>query len=162
MPPVVFISGPQWLPRGYYNAYYRARVNDAYKRGARFVVGAGKGIDACAQEHLATLDKADVTVHNTGSRDGRLSKTFTLVNGHATFVDCDRAMTHAATEAVCVLPQYGGGQSGALIPALTRCGNVDDAAAPRILTAIRRHSEPYSAEMMRDVRAVYEKHYGAE
>ena len=163
MPPTIFVSGPQWLPRGYYTAYYCERVNEAFKRGARFVVGgSNKGIDAYAQEHLATLENVDVTVHCTGSRDGRHSKLFTLVNGYATFADCDRAMTRAATEAICVLPQYGGGQSSALVPTLTRCGRISDVSAPHVLKTIRRYSEPYSAEMMRDVRAVYEKHYGVE
>jgi hypothetical protein len=162
---VVLITGPQWVPQSYFDFHYRPRIVEALARGATFVVGAAAGVDAMAQRLLASepamTTTTNVVVYDKGTKDGRLSENFVLRNGFLTYPERDAAMAKAATSVICVLPQMGGGVSGALAPALTVVyKNEHDLRSPSAhLEAVRRLSEPYDEAIVARVRAIYDEHY---
>jgi len=147
------ISGAQWVPRAFFDRFYRARIEQAAADGKNFVVGAADGVDAFAQEMLTALCPDRVTVYDKGARDGRRCDGFALRNGFASYPERDAAMLAACSgNVIAVLPQMGGACSGVLPLVLPSC-------TPDTLATLRAASELYDAVLFAQVAAVYAKHY---
>lgn len=147
---LVLITGPQWVPRGYFQRHYEHVIRQLYAEGALFRLGAAEGIDAFAQELLAKLlvegDAADrVTVYDKADKDGRKSPRFALVNGFASYPERDRAMARNCSTCVCVLPLYGGAVSGSLEPLFHI--ELDDGGDDERFV-MRGKSEPWNREVI--------------
>lgn len=168
-PVVVMISGPQWVSRDYYIEHYGQALLDWAKDGAHFVLGAADGIDAFAQQDLALMcrknfiDGSRVTIFNKGEKDGRAHPDFELRNGFGSYPERDRAMCDAASVLLCKLPQYGGASGGTALNVLRMAFGGDEELALIAHTALRAHSERFSAEqkqiVMPHVEAAYDEVY---
>ncbi len=175
----VFISGPEWVPRAYYDYFYADDIETYAQRGCKFVLGAAGGIDLFAQEQLLALgiNGAHVSVYNKGDKDGRISPLFTLVNGFEDYPTRDRALVDASTFLLAVLPQMDGGQSGVLQSVLSsvhpECVDVTgDIVLPAqctpeeatsTLACVRRFSEPAAdKELSNAITKVYDDYYTAK
>jgi hypothetical protein len=162
----VFVSGAQWVPRGYFDRYYRPALQRYLDAGCAFIVGGAPGVDAFAQEMLrdALPDAAEagrrVRVYNKATQDGRASPHFGLVNGFESYPARDAQALRDADEFFCVLPQFGGGQSGVMLSVLEATETCTDGASA--LEFIRRRSEPFESALVQRVAAVYADFYGNE
>ncbi len=159
----VFISGAQWVPVEFFDIYYRPALLAYIADGYRFNVGGAKGVDTFAQQLLAEqiVDAAErarrVTVFDKGTHDGRFTPDFTLVNGCLSYPSRDLLASSTATKLLCVLPQFGGGQSGVMVPLLAAMNT--PMTPESILTEIREHSESYQQELIDQVTAIYKAYY---
>ena len=160
---VLFVSGAQWVPVEYFNIYYRPILLRCIADDYHFIVGAADGVDQFTQEllvkHIAGKESrtSRVTVFNKKNKDGRLTLDFMLSNGYASYPERDLAAAQQATELLCILPQFGGGQSGVMIPLLESMD--EPLTASNVLEKIRQNSEPFNAELVRKVSAVYQEFY---
>lgn len=148
---VILISGPQWVPLGFFQKFYEARIRTAFDQpNTRFVLGAANGVDLFAQrllEVLCTDDFSRVTVYNKKQADGRVSDKFGIINGYESFPLRDAAMAAmaaVATEMIVCLPLFGGGVSGTVMPLLKFHGK--DVKTTDVL---RQNSEPWNEDVLK-------------
>lgn len=156
---VILITGPQWVNRGYFERFYEPDIRKEVDAGSSFILGAADGIDAFAQELLAELCPERVTVCNKGAKDGRKSPRMALHNGFASYPDRDMHMAKECTNVICVLPQFGCGTTGALLPLLlSRFGASGSVNA--ITDFIRKSCEEWNETVLRDeIVPLYERLY---
>lgn len=144
---MVMITGPQWVTEGFFEAHYEGAIRKAADAGCWFMVGAAEGVDAFAQELLAELCPERVIVCNKGTKDGRKSPLMCLRNGFASYPERDKHMANECTRAICTLPQYGGGTSGALYAILRAQFGSE---AEEICSFIRKASEPWDEKVLKE------------
>ncbi len=156
-PIIILITGPQWVPRGFFEKFYGDRIRAEFAAGNSFRVGAASGVDEFAQELLADLfamhgetDFTRVVVFNKGDKDGRKSSKFLLVNGFASYPERDAAMAHGVNDVMCTLPLFGGGVSGSVVPLLTALSPLETKAA----ALLRAHSEPWWTQEQLDTHII--------
>lgn len=163
---IILIAGPQWVPLGYFQKFYEARIRTAFEqdKSAYFVLGAADGVDSFAQNLLASICVGDdfdrVIIYNKGDKDGRVSPNFELVNGFESYPLRDAAMAEIATETIVCLPLYGGAVSGTVLPLLTVIDS--DQNAKHTLERFREHSERWDdAVVKKHIVPLYEALYPA-
>lgn len=161
---IYLITGPQWIPQAYFDCHYRPIILQKIQEGSNFILGAAEGVDFFAQlllsNEISENQHADrVTICNKGQKDGRMSQKFNLLNGFEKYPDRDHYMSKQADEVICIVPQYGGGTTGVLIPLLCFGGKMSFGEAKNVLEIIRKHSEPYSKELESQVSEVYKNRY---
>ncbi len=143
---LILITGPQWVPRGFFEQFYEKQIRAEFAAGNSFRVGAASGVDEFAQELLADLFATHaeaaftrVVVFNKGGKDGRKSSKFLLVNGFASYPERDAAMACGVDSVICTLPLFGGGVSGSVMPLLAAL----KPGEATHLDVIRANSEPW-------------------
>lgn len=160
---VCFITGPQWIPLGFFQKFYETKISVKFAQGAHFVLGAAEGVDMFSQQLLQHLcEKAGVstfervTIFNKGVKDGRLTQRFLLCNGFSSYPDRDTALAVGSTCDIVTLPLYGASVSGSVSPCMSARGLDGD----RVLAAQRSIAEPWDADfLLTAIVPIYEKLY---
>ena len=157
---VIFVTGPQWVPKVYFDKFYKPRLTALVADTNNvFTLGAADGVDSFTQQFFidAKIEPRRVTIYNKGDKDQRLHPDFKLTNGFSSYPDRDQALYEDSDELLVFLPQMGGAQSGVMQSILLSAGVLDGAD---VLGYIRHVSEPFDKELMARVAQVYEDFYG--
>ena len=158
-PKVVFITGAQWVPKSFFENFYKPKLVEYVLEGAVFILGAADGIDTYTQEFFVSehVRPSRVTIYNKGEKDGRLCTEFGLKNGFQSYPERDQALSEDSDTLFAVLPQMGGGQSGVMQSVLQHYLK-DGKKAAEILAHVRECSEPYDIKLFGMAKKMYEQH----
>ena len=166
---IYLITGPRFVGPNYFNKHYAPLIDDALCENplCRFVLGDAPGVDRLAQQYLASSDvSADrVTVHVLRGKTPHLERPgWGVVATALDWTERDADMARIATDTIAVLPQYGGGTSGAVFTVLLArlglsSGGYLDGSAVDAHDVLRQHAEPYDEPVAKFMALLYEHLY---
>jgi len=155
------ISGPQWVPQSFFDLRYVPLLDAALlDEHALFFVGdAAKGVDAYAQQFFIAknIEHKLTVVLKKGAVPTKRAQNFKIIELGKDYPERDILMARLATapRPIVVLPQFGGGTGGAIVPILAKFAQsleLDGCVLPadfaRTLAGLlRNHSEPPDPEL---------------
>lgn len=168
---VVLVAGPQWVGPNYFAHFYVPLLDAAIAAGERFVLGDADGVDQMAQAYLAArVDPQHVTVYVKHGKLPRLAHSaFNRDDQSTSYPNRDARMASICTRTIVVLPQFGGGTGGTLVPLLChqlQAEKQDSVEACvttlTVTTIIRKFSEPADVDLTNVVSALYELWYAPD
>lgn len=91
-----------------FDTFYKPAIDQAYKLGAQFILGAADGADYHAGMYLEFLCPERVTIYDKGERDGRraVERGFRLKNGFASYPARDEEMREKARGIIVYLFEH--------------------------------------------------------
>lgn len=169
----VLITGPQWVGPNYFAHFYVPQIYSILAQGTdiKFVLGDADGVDQLAQAYLAKhVTPKNVTVYIKHGKQARLvHPEFKVDDVAPSYPERDLRMAGVSSVFIAVLPQFGGGTTGALVPLMVplmqnRVSGEQNAncAALSIVERIRQFSEPADKDLTAVVSALYEAWYAPD